>query len=264
MTATRFLIAMAATAMLFAPPSRSRAGSIANYSFSDSKSGLAGTADFSLSGTTLTVVVTNTAKAATTDNGDTLGGIFLNLTNTTTFAPSTLALTAGSHVLVNGSTSMPGKHNTTVPVSQDITGQWFEASDTKDHLHYNTLLSSVGYNSGSKNYFDGAKGDTGVNYGLISGSAQGNGNGFYGKEWISDSVTMTLTVASTFTLANLGRTIIFQYGSNASQDLSFVGKLVTVPEPSSFAMAGTAGMAVLAVARRRRSKARTQGGADPA
>lgn len=225
----------------------SRAG--VTYSFSDSASQKSASAAFSLSGTTLTVVVTNTGAAAN-DNPDTLGGIFLNLGDPTKLQTAdTIALTSGSQVITNGLSTG----------SQDVDGQWFKASDTTDHAGYNLLLSSVGYNSGTKDYFGMGSGDNGINYGLIDGIGSSPKNGFENKSWISNSVTLTLTVKNSFSLSDLGSQILFQYGSDVSKEPSFVSTKLegpnSVPEPGSLTLAVIAGSLGLAEAWRRRKGA---------
>jgi len=80
----------------------SSAAKASTVTFIGSSGNLAAQADFTLTGTTLTVTVTNTASVASTDPANTLTGVLFNSSETIGGSFTNIALNAGS-ILVNSS-----------------------------------------------------------------------------------------------------------------------------------------------------------------
>jgi hypothetical protein len=212
--------------------------------YTGSNGSLAASANFNLSGSTLTVTLTNTSTGDVLVPTDVLTGVFFNTTH---------ALTPVSASL-NGSTVYYG-------TLTNVGDGWGYASSVSAQGK-NSAISATGAVSGlGHSNFSGANNMLdGLDYGLLSaGDDSSTGNtGVTGHgPLIKDSAQFTLTAASGFSLSELGSTVVFQYGTSLS-DTSYSGSLApSVPEPTSLVLLGI-GAAGLVVGSRWRRQLRRQ------
>jgi hypothetical protein len=222
---------------LLACPGLSRAGVV----YTGSSGSLAASADFELSGNTLTVTLTNTSKADVLVPTDVLTGLFFNTTHVLT--PISAAL--------NNSTAF-------YSTLGNVGNGWGYASGVSADGE-NSAISASGAVSGlGHSNFSGTSNSLGgIDYGLLSAgddTATGN-NGVTGKgPLIKDSITFTFTAGSGFSLSELGNSVVFQYGSELSET-HFTGDPNTsvVPAPPSSVLfgLGVAALALMGLSRRR-------------
>jgi hypothetical protein len=232
------------------------------YTFSNGTR--AASADFSLSGNTLTVVLTNTSTFDVGVPEDVLTALYFN-------PGAGATLTKVSALLTNGSTVYYDADGQ--PAGGVVGGEW---------AYKNGISVTVGTGLGAKTYGAGISsvglgvfgpGDLfpgpdlqsptspdGLQYGLLSAGddpATGNGGITGSGGLIKNSVTFQFTV-SNFNLSSLGGSVGFQYGTDLSEP-SFNGEPFDpgppVPEPSTLAIAGLGALGFVGYGiRRRRSK----------
>lgn len=192
---------------------------------------ISASAEFDLSGTTLTVTLTNTTKPAATDPTDVLTTLFFDANHTLT--PSS----ANTH----GSTIYDPSNN-------------LGSHTVGDGWQYKTGISEFGLNSGLSATGLGVFGPSGnfgshpinlggLDYGILPAGGKGTTNNIKAKDgplW-QNSLQFVLTVPAGFSLIELGDKVRFLYGTSLS-DPSFTGQ--SVPEPSGLFMAaiGVAGL----------------------
>jgi hypothetical protein len=200
--------------------------------FSGSSGNLSATANFSLTGNTLTVTLTNTSTADTTVPTDLLTGVFFNTTHTLTPVSASL----------NGSTVFYGS------ITNAGDG-WGYASGVSANGK-NSAISASGAVSGlGHSNFSGANNQLqGVDYGILSAgdnSATGN-TGLTGHgPLIKNSVQFTLTAATGFSLSELGSSVVFQYGTALTEThFTATPDVTAAPAPSSAILLGI-GVALL-------------------
>lgn len=219
-------------------------------------------AEFSLVGTTLTLLLTNTSTVNVLVPSDVLTGILFKTTNTLT--PMTASLPSGS-VAVN-----------TNSVITNVDEGWgyrtTPAVDSSLTRGFNSVLSATGAFTGLGQSTFSTNSNTnlgGLDYGIVDAnynSSTTNANQGVTKVFlVKNSVQFTFAVSNGFSLSELGNTVNFQYGTNAAEKFSdrtpgnFYGHLDppanAVPEPGSiaFMVAGALGMLGYRV-RNRRSK----------
>ena len=180
------------------------------WTFSDAD-GRSATADFSVSGTTLTITLSNTASAAINDPSHVLTALFFNYANPVTIT------TAGATALSTG-----GSANYTNPqYTGDVGGEWAFKSNVNG---FNFGLSSTGlgpapndFGSGDRinsNNLTGPASPDGVQWGIVnSGYVDGSGNGGINSEALSrGTVTFTFTVPTDFNPDDITSTF-FLYGT---------------------------------------------------
>jgi hypothetical protein len=207
----------------------------ADYTFTGSSGKLSAEADFSLSGNTLTVTLTNTSSHDVLTGADVLLALFFNTTHTLT--PSSAALNTGSTVAI-GSTSNVGE------------GWQYVTGGTA--YSYNSGIGAAGYSIFGPvgNFYSTGVSLDGSDYGILSaGDNTTTGNSSLKSPLIKDSIVFTLTAASGFTLPELGNTVKFQYGTSLSEP-SFDGNKV-VPLPGAILLLGAGLARLVAYARRR-------------
>jgi hypothetical protein len=168
--------------------------------FSGSSGTLSAEADFSLSGSTLTVALMNTSSADVLVPTDVLTGVFFNTTHTLTPVSASL----GASTVFYGSISNAGDG-------------WGYASSVSAQGENSAIsasgaVSGLGHSnfSGSSNALDG------LDYGILSAgdiSATGNTGVTGHGPLIKNSIQFTLTAASGFDLSELGDSVVFQYGT---------------------------------------------------
>jgi hypothetical protein len=226
---------------LLACAGSSRAGMI----YTGSSGSLSATADFELSGNTLTVTLTNTSNADVLVPTDVLTGVYFNTTHVLT--PISAALNASS-AFYGPLTNVGNGWGYASGVSADGENSAISASGAVSGLGHSNF-------SGTSNSLGG------IDYGLLSAgdnAATGN-NGVTGSgPLIKNSVTFTLTVAAGFSLSELGNTVVFQYGGNLTDPHFTSGRGVdpdatVVPAPPSSVLfgVGISALAFIGLSRRR-------------
>jgi hypothetical protein len=187
----------------------------ADVIFSGTSGGLSASADFSLSGSTLTVTLTNTSATTALVPADVLTGVFFDSAHT---------LTPTSAAYPNGSTIWYG----TISTPSGTGDGWGYATGVAAQGK-NSAISASGAVSGlGHSNFSGANNPLqGLDYGILPAGYTGVGanTGITGHgPLIQNSVVFTLTVPSGFDLAELGNDVAFQYGTQLSEP-SFAGLL---------------------------------------
>jgi hypothetical protein len=211
--------------------------------FSGSSGDLSASAVFDLSGTTLTITLSNTSLSAVTDPANILTGLFFNssaLTPASATGPapygSVMASgTAGSGWVYNSGFSNAGVYNYGLTSGISATGLTYD------------VINQLGVfgNTGFFNTTHESK-ISGDDYGIVSASTPDpTSNPLQGKEPLfNNSLVFTFNnVSSSF---NPGQTVVFQYGSNAA-DPHFTA---SVPEPSLAMLFGLGLGAVSLISRR--------------
>jgi hypothetical protein len=211
--------------------------------YSGSSGNLSASALFDLSGSTLTVTLTNTSKADVLVPANVLTGVFFNTSH---------ALTPGIASL-NGSTVFYGS-------TSDPSNGWGYASGVSAHGK-NSAISASGAVSGlGHSNFHGTHNSLGgLDFGILSAgdnSATGNTGVTGHGPLIKNSVQFTFTAAAGFSLRELGDNVVFQYGTDlcephfwAPDPVPF--NAVATPAPASIVLLGT-GLVPLLAARGRR------------
>jgi hypothetical protein len=201
----------------------SRAGSV----YQGSSGTLSASADFELSGSTLTVALTNTSLANCLVPTDVLTGVFFNTTH---------ALTPVSASL-NGSTVWYG--NTNNP------GDGWGYGSGVNAQGFNSAITATGAVNGigQSNFSNNSKNLQGLDYGILSAGFQFNTGQNQGitkhGPLFQDSVLFTLSAAPGFSLSELGNSVSFQYGTSLSET-NYDGGLAAAPtpEPASVILLG--------------------------
>jgi hypothetical protein len=211
--------------------------------------GYSASADFELSGTSLTILVKNredlgTTKAVPTDF---LTGVAFN---------SLAAMTPVSVALPSGTTTWFGS------TTNAGTG-WGYGFGGSYHGQNNVISASGAFSGvGHSSFPSPATPGTavgGLDYAIATANFTGNANsGAKHGPVFSNSLLFTFTVDKAFSLDQLGKSIVFQYGTDVKEP-SFTATLTdpvdpsTVPEPSTLALGalGSLGLAFMTYRRRR-------------
>jgi hypothetical protein len=210
----------------------------ADLVFSGSSGNLAASADFALSGSTLTVTLTNTSTHDVLVPTDVLTGLGFHTTHTLTPVSASL----------NGSSVFYGSL-----AAAGVGAGWQYKSGLSFH-GFNSGISTVGFGifGPDGNFASPAVKVDGLDYGILSAgdnTATGNTGVTGHGPLIKNSVQFTLTAASGFSLSELGNSVVFQYGT-ALSDTHF--NPPPVPEPSTMAIAGLGALGFVAYRLRRR------------
>jgi hypothetical protein len=252
-TRSRFrftLSTLAAALMMLSGASASRADLL----YTGSSGGYSAAADFSLSGNTLTVTLTNTSTSSVRANGDTLGGLFFNTTTALTAvsaALNTASFTDTNNVVHNGSFVARGS------IVNNVGEGWLYGHPSSGS-GYNSTIAAAGYTMGFNDgaaqafYSNPVTPLDGADYALVGLGGIVNPNGGLKSPLFENSLVFTLTVGNGFSLSELGNTVRFQMGTSLTET-SFTGTLAAVPEPSTMAIAALGALGFIGYGLRRRS-----------
>ncbi len=170
-------------------------------------SGLSAEAMFTLSGGTLTIVLTNTGSPAVVP-ADGLTGLFWNSLTTLSTTGASATITGGSSLL-----NCTGATPTCTP-STNVGGEFAYASSGFPSP-FNQGISSAGFSIFGSGNLNGSNlqdpnAVDGINFALVNGLAGNANNKITGVPTIDNSVTFVFTgLSSTLDLTNVG----FQYGT---------------------------------------------------
>ena len=176
---------------------------LADLVFSGSSGTLAASANFALVGQTLTVTLTNTSSHDVLVPTDVLTAVWFDTSKTLT--PVSVSL--GTSTVFYGTISNPSK------------GYGYYSGLAGGAHGMNDGLTAVGFGIGTgHSNFPGGGGANlnGLDYGILSaGDNSGTGNGGVtgGGPLVKNEVIFTLSTPVGFTLNDLGRTAVFQYGT---------------------------------------------------
>ena len=233
----------------------SAAASATPVTFSGTSGNRSASASFSVTGTTLTVKLTNTSLSDALVPTDILTGLFFNSSSPFGSLGDAM-LGAGATVLH----SPLGLVNGTIGGNGDVGGEWAFRDDLagagQGNANFGISSSGLGL-FGAGDRFDisfnlqGPESPDGLQYGLTTaGDNGGTGNSPVTGDFalIQNQVVFTFAVASTFDPSTAISNIWFQYGTDLNEP-SF-GPDNPIPLPST-AMMAVAGLGLIGIRRRR-------------
>jgi hypothetical protein len=197
--------------------------------FNGNNTALAATANFTVSGNTLTVVLTNTGTGFINDASSVLTGIFFNISG----APTLTTVSA----LLNGSTVTPGG---TAPTGGNVGGEWAYSGSLGSGAPAPYGISSSGFGFFGQPNFNGPNLQNpaavdGINYGIVNATyvnGQGNG-GINSTPLIRNAVTFTLSGLPVGFSDSSINNVQFQYGTDLAEPRLVGANPDPIPEPSS-------------------------------
>jgi hypothetical protein len=260
---SRYVVA-AITVLAFAG-SANRAD--ATVVFSGSSGGLSASASFTISGNSLTILLTNTDAATgggmPTDPASVLSGLFFNL-GTSTFTPSSASVYTGSPSGVIQQGSIIQTANCTAEAcagETNVGGEWSYASGGASWLTGTTQgISSSGYlngNTSSGNFngpnYQNPSALNGIEFGLVPNAwVAGSGNGGLDQNALIEGTVMFVLEGVAGKTESDIKSVYFTYGTSAGENTVY-GKTSTsggttggtpttgaVPEPALLSMLGMA------------------------
>jgi PEP-CTERM motif len=206
--------------------------------YSGSSGNLSASATFSLTGNTLTVTLTDTSSSDVLVPADVLSAVWFDVTHALT--PSSANLNGSS--VYYGSLLNVG----------DGWGYYSGLAGSGQGKNDGITAAGFGIGGGHSNFSAAHTGLDGIDYGLLSaGDNTSTGNtGVLGHgPLILNSAQFVLTAPTGFALSELGKTVVFQYGS-ALTEPSYAGYSPT-PEPGTLALLGSGIIGLAGVLRRK-------------
>jgi hypothetical protein len=223
------LLAIMAGVAVFSP-AISRANTLtASFTGSDTSVSphLAAEVDFSLTGSTLTVTLTNTATQAATDNSNVLTAVFWSDSTAIGGTLSDVEMGTGSILVPSGSTAGEAGLFGYASNSGDKNGSYVVSSTGLDINFTNPLLGLGGVpENGTNSPPDSPDGPPGGLIPTINGSNPGGNQ----SPFIENSLVYTVSGVSITSLAGIDD-VVFQYGT-ASSDTTFGGLPSPAPGPT--------------------------------
>jgi hypothetical protein len=222
----KLMTALLAAAAIWAGASMSAMGSFVTYSASSG--GLAASATFDLTGSTLTVTLANTATSDVLVPTDVLTAVFFDTT----------------HVLTHDTASLNGSSVYYGSIVNNIGEGWQYSGGISAHgMNAGISATGLGIFGGNQNdprwfYTPAQNPVDGINYGILSvgdNPATDNGGITSGGPLVKNSIVFSLTVGSGFSLSELGNSVVFQYGT-ALDEPNFTAPQTggsPVPEPTT-------------------------------
>lgn len=196
---------------------------------------VAGSAMFTISGNTLTLVLTNTTAPRTTAQGNAMTGVTFDVGN------GSAVLTLTSTALTSGADFWTSKFATNNAAA--LNGSWTNVLGASPLGAYG--VATTGFN-GRFNGGSIALGNAAPNYGIVAaGTFDGTNVAFGGSQFpfVQNSMTFTFSGISGFTEAQISNVKLL-FGTDGT------GIITTIPTPGSLALVGLAG---LVAGRRRRN-----------
>jgi len=219
-------------------------GVIGNATQSEAVLSISGTCDnvsananFTVSGNTLTVILTNSSTNDVLVPSDVLTALFFDISG---FSGT---LTPVSAMLSGGSTVFFGSEN-----GGNVGGEWAYANNLSGAPNGATMgISSSGFGLFGDGNFNGPNLENpdavdGVQYGITSaGDDSTTGNNAVTKQnaLIHNQLTFTLTSDTGFSESSISH-VSFQYGTSLEETNCTPGHPPTIPEPSAMLLLGLA------------------------
>lgn len=201
---------------------------------------ISASADFTINGNTLTILLANTAIADNTPGGNldvpgnTLTGVFFDLTGNPNLTPVSATIAAGSMWQGNQCSIGPCDGTT-----NDVGGEFrYDAGAFPGGADRG--VASAGYIGGAANFpvapnLDGQAAVNGINFGIISADPSFLPNGGLASvPLIKNSVTFVLTGVSGLTENDISK-VSFQYGTSITEPRLPPSK---TPEPGTLLLLG--------------------------
>lgn len=209
-----------------------------------------GTAQFTLSGTTLTILLTNTS-GDTSDQGDAMTGVVFSIAGVQTLSFDMTGPTCGEAL---GGTSAIWTDGTTSNTSDALCGSWTNALAASPPIAAEFGVATTGFN-GEFNGGSITLGNASPDYGIVGASTFPGTIGGSKFPFIQNQLQFTFSVTSgTFAETDIsGVGLLFGTDGSAHFDTRCVRGCTSeqVPEPSPLTLL-VAGGALLALASRRR------------
>jgi hypothetical protein len=238
----------------------------ATVTFAGASSGLSASASFTISGSQLTILLSNTDTAsgsgAPTTPSEVLSGLFFNL-GTSTFTPVSATLPSGSSIIQTAQCTVPAS----CVGATNVGGEWSYAAGGGSWLSGTTQgIASSGYlnaNTSAGNFggsnLDGPVALNGIEFGIVpDGWVDYSGNGgLDGNALTEGAVKFVLNIPSTLTEAMI-KDVYFTYGTSSTEPYvrgTTTGNTTsgsTIPEPALLSLLGLALIGIGYRARRAR------------